>query len=70
VSTIGRIVTIPASLLLGWLIRDHNALWAVRFIALVLVIMLAYWLWAKRGIPGANELEAAKEDMTSVPVVP
>lgn len=70
VSTIGRIVTIPASFLLGWLIRDHTSLWAVRFIALVLVIMLMYWLWAKRNIPKANELEAAKEDTTLSPALP
>ncbi|HJQ08066.1 MAG TPA: MFS transporter [Candidatus Saccharimonadales bacterium] len=70
VSTIGRIVTIPASFLLGWLIRDYNALWAVRFIALVLVAMLLYWLWAKRRIPQANKPEVAKEDAAIAPALP
>lgn len=61
VSTIGRIITIPASFLLGWLIRDYNALWAVRFIATVLVAMLLYWLWASRQIPKANTAEVATD---------
>jgi MFS family permease len=59
VSTLGRIVTVPASFLIGWLIRDHSALWSVRFIALVLGIMLLYWLWSGKRLRGINDAEPA-----------
>jgi len=69
VSTIGRVITIPASFLLGWLIRDYDALWAVRSIALVLGAILLYWLWAKRGISKANKPGIAKEDAAISPAL-
>jgi hypothetical protein len=50
-SAIGRFVSIPASFVLGWLFRDYNALWALRFVALVVGVTLLYWLFASRGIP-------------------
>lgn len=62
VSTIGRIVTIPASFLVGWLMRDYGALWVVRFVTGVLVIMLLYWLWSSRRLRAiANAQEAAAD---------
>jgi MFS family permease len=57
VSTAGRILTIPASFFIGWLMRDFGALWAVRFVAAILVIILLYWLWKSRTIPKTNEPE-------------
>jgi MFS family permease len=60
VSTIGRIVAIPASFLFGWLIRDFGALWAVRFIAVVLGAMLFYWLLSSKRLRNASHAEKAK----------
>ena len=54
VSTLGRIVTVPFSFILGWLFSSYNALLAVRFVAVVAVIALVYWLLASRHIPKAN----------------
>jgi MFS family permease len=59
VSTAGRIITIPASFFIGWLIRDFGPLWAIRFIAIVLTIILLYWLLTSRTIPKADEPELA-----------
>lgn len=48
VSTLGRLVSVPASFILGWLFRDYNALVALRFVALIAVVTMMYWLWSKR----------------------
>ena len=56
VATLGRAVAVPASFVLGWLFRDYNALFAVRFVAVVSGFILVYWLWSSRSIPKANEL--------------
>jgi MFS family permease len=55
ISTFGRAVAVPASFILGWLFKDYNALIAVRFIAVVALVALFYWLIASRNIPKANE---------------
>jgi MFS family permease len=55
ISTLGRIVAIPASLFLGWLFRNYNAFVAVKFIAIVLFLTLVYWLWTSRREPNINE---------------
>ena len=46
ISTLGRIIAIPASFGIAWLFRDYNALVVVRSIAILLTAMLMYWLWA------------------------
>jgi MFS family permease len=61
VSTFGRAVAVPASFMLGWLFKDYNALIAVRFIALVALITLVYWLVASRNVPKANEAISTKK---------
>jgi MFS family permease len=47
-STLGRAIAVPASLLLGWIIQRYNAFWALRFIAVIAALMLLHWLWANR----------------------
>ena len=54
-SAAGTAISIPASFMLGWLIREYNALWAVRFIAIIISLALLYWLWSTRNIPKSNE---------------
>lgn len=49
VSTFGRAVSIPASLVLGWLFHDYDSLTALRFIALIAGLTLVYWLISRRG---------------------
>jgi MFS family permease len=47
-SALGRAVSVPASLLLGWLFKDFGALAAVQFIAGVCAAVLLFWflsLW-------------------------
>ena len=55
VSALGRAITIPASLVLGWLFKDYGAYWAVRAVAIVAVIALIYWLASSRTIAGADK---------------
>jgi MFS family permease len=56
VSTLGRAVSIPASFVLGWLIRDYDALTALRVVAVVAGLTLLYWIWITRTIPKAENL--------------
>lgn len=58
-SALGRAISIPASLLLGWLFAQYNALWALRFIAVMAIIILFYWFWTSRNIPHADKPEVA-----------
>ncbi|HSW74532.1 MAG TPA: hypothetical protein VLG16_01550, partial [Candidatus Saccharimonadales bacterium] len=46
-SVAGRIVSIPASFVLGWLFNAYGAFWALRFVAAVAVAVLLFWFWAK-----------------------
>lgn len=55
VSTLGRVIAVPASFILGWLFKDYNALIAVRFIAAIALIALLYWFVASRNISKANQ---------------
>lgn len=48
VSAIGRAITIPASLVLGWLFKDYGAFWAVRAVAIIAVVVLIYWIVTSR----------------------
>lgn len=47
-SFLGRAVSIPSSFLIGWIIYQYNALWAVRFIAMVALLILIYWVMIAR----------------------
>lgn len=55
VSTLGRLVSVPASFLLGWLFREYNALVALRWLAVLAALILAYWLWSNRGSTQLDE---------------
>jgi MFS family permease len=67
VTTLGRIVAIPASFILGWLFRDYTALVALYFVSIIGVISLLYWLLASRMIPKANKSMSADG---AVPITP
>jgi len=54
ISSLGRLVSIPASLLIGWLIHQYNAFVALQVIAILAVVTLIYWLFATRTLPQAN----------------
>lgn len=58
-SALGRAISIPASILLGWTFVRFNSLWAVRFVAAVAAIVLLYWLWSSRINPHADRPETA-----------
>lgn len=53
-TTMGQLVSIPASLLMGWLIQHYDVMWALRFVAILGGLTLLYWLWASRGIPKSD----------------
>ena len=59
-SALGRAIAIPSSFLLGWLFTQYDALWALRFVAVIAVFTLLYWFWASRSIPKANKPALAK----------
>jgi hypothetical protein len=63
VSTLGRLLSLPAALVLGWLFRDYGALVAVRFVTVIAGIALLYWFWASRNTPEVNVAEVAKTDL-------
>ena len=43
-SSVGRVVSIPAAILFGWVIKNHGSFTAVRLTACITVIILIYWL--------------------------
>lgn len=53
-SALGRAISIPASFVLGWLFTHYSALWALRFVAGVAIIVLLYWLWVGKTVPRAD----------------
>jgi MFS family permease len=59
-SALGRAIAIPSSFVLGWLFTQYDALWALRFVAVIAVFTLLYWFWASRSIPKANKPALAK----------
>ena len=59
-SALGRAIAIPASFVLGWLFTQYDALWALRFVAVIAVFTLLYWFWESRSIPKANKPALAK----------
>lgn len=48
-SSLGRAICVPASFVIGWLIRDYGALAALRFVTLLVVMVFIYYLYATRG---------------------
>lgn len=46
-SSIGRITSIPASILIGWIITTYDVYWALRFVTVIAVITLIFWWWQK-----------------------
>jgi hypothetical protein len=59
-SALGRAIAIPSSFVLGWLFTQYDALWALRFAAVIAAFTLLYWFWASRSIPKANKPALAK----------
>lgn len=55
VSTLGRIVAVPASFVLGWLFKDYSSLLALRFVAVVAGLAMVYWLMVRGKDPAADE---------------
>lgn len=53
-SSIGRTISLPASFVIGWLIRDYNAFWALRAVAVIATIVLLYWLWVSKREPESD----------------
>ncbi len=47
-TSVGRMVSIPASFLLGWLIRSQSAFWGLRFVAGIATLALIYWFFLKQ----------------------
>lgn len=54
VSTLGRVISIPASFFIGWLIKNYSVLYAQRFTAVILSCMLVFWLLVGKRIPDAD----------------
>lgn len=50
-SVVGRIVSIPASFVLGWIFNAYGAYWALRFVAIVASLVLLYWFWSNGKMP-------------------
>jgi MFS family permease len=44
-SSLGRAVSIPASIFIGWIISHYDVFLAQRFIAVIATLALFYWLW-------------------------
>ena len=43
VNSIGRVIVVPSGLLIGWLIRDYDVLWALRFVSLLALASVIYY---------------------------
>lgn len=43
-STVGRIIAIPSTIAMGWLINTHGAFYTVRAVSIVGLVALLYWL--------------------------
>lgn len=46
-SSLGRCVAVPISILVGWIISQYNVYLALRFVSLIAVGALLYWLWRR-----------------------
>jgi len=57
-SVAGRLVSVPACFVLGWLFNVYGAYWALRFVASVAAAVLCYWLWESWNLRRAVEVGA------------
>lgn len=46
-SSLGRCVAVPTSIFVGWIISQYDVYSALRFVSLVAVGALLYWLWQR-----------------------
>lgn len=49
-SSLGRAVSIPASLGIGWIVYTYKVTWALYAVTFLGVLVLLYWLWLKRKV--------------------
>lgn len=59
-SSIGRAISIPASFIVGWVVREYNIFWALRGVAIFASLLLIYWWWVSMRLPEANEPVASE----------
>lgn len=50
ISTVGRAIAIPFSIILGLIIKNGNILIATQFIGFISLMILIYWIWANHKI--------------------
>ena len=55
-TSVGRAISIPASFLIGWITLTYGALWSVRFIATLGLVILIYWIISRRNINQKSEV--------------
>lgn len=58
-SALGRMVAVPASFVLGWIFRDYDAYWALRFAAAIAALVLIYWLYVSRKVRHIDRSQVA-----------
>lgn len=46
-SSLGRCVAVPVSILVGWIISQYDVYLALRFVSLIALAALLYWLWQR-----------------------
>lgn len=59
-SSLGRGVSIPASIGIGWLIHTYNVLWALYAITAIGACVLFYWLWLRSRVSQVDKPIAAE----------
>jgi predicted MFS family arabinose efflux permease len=55
-SSLGRGISIPASIAIGWIIHTYHIMWALYAVTGLGVLILLYWLWLKSRISQADRL--------------
>lgn len=43
-ASLGRLIVIPSGLVIGWLIRDYDVIWALRFVSLLALLSVTYYM--------------------------
>jgi hypothetical protein len=59
VSTFGRFVAVPFSFIFGWIFQNYSQLVAVRFIAIIGLMAVTYWIVSIIRLPGADKSVSA-----------
>lgn len=59
-STLSQAVSVPAAILIGWLIHVHNVLWALDAVTILGVLVLLYWLLLRSKLGHGNEPTATQ----------